>query len=70
MKEDLEKILERFDKETVEYLEMNKGEIFRSIAGNNGMPVEIGATLVGRNNKREVILKAIADLKGLAKPEQ
>lgn len=69
MIEEMQKILDRFDKETIEYLEMNKSTIFRSIAENQGMPIDIGATLVGRNNKRDVIIKSIGELKGLTKPD-
>jgi len=69
MIEDLRQSLARFDKDTVEYLEMNKGEIFKSIAVNSGIPVDIGATLVGRHNQRDVINKAIADLTGLERPK-
>jgi hypothetical protein len=62
MKEDLEQILSRFDKSTIEYLEMNKGEIFISIASNKGIPETIGVTLAGMHAQREILLDAINKL--------
>ncbi len=67
MKEDLKKILDRFDKSTIDYLKMNEGELFRTIAVGSPIPEAITETLVGIYAERHVITNAIYDLEKLEK---
>lgn len=66
--EDLKNILIRFDKNTIEYLEANKNEIFKSIASNNGIPQEeIGVVLAGIHAQRAVLVEAVEKMEKLKK---
>jgi hypothetical protein len=62
MIEELKQTLDRFDKDTVQYLESNKYEIFKSISVNKGIPQEIGLTLAVIFSQREIIIEAIDKL--------
>jgi hypothetical protein len=62
MIEEVRQILNKFDQETVEFLELNKREIFKSIATNQGIPEEIGNTLRDIFAKREIIVESISRL--------
>jgi hypothetical protein len=67
MTEPLKKILDNFDRDTVEYLDMNKGEIFKSLSTGTPLPVLILETLATTHTKRQVIVEAIDKLDNITR---
>lgn len=65
MKEDLLKIINDFDTETVQYMERNKRTIFAYMSEFNSIPENIKQTLDERFKKRTLVRELINDLEDL-----